>query len=163
MARSDQMELIGPSSEVQFFDLSEERGITNIGSDLENDIVIDCPDMPPFYAILDHRQRPYRVTALSDEARASFNGGPIPANVPLAWSAWEEIHFGDYALVLLGGSGDGAGRVEAGASALATAGAPPPADALPPHRPETARRLRRLTTSTTWSWPAWRSANGPLT
>src|SRR5512146_1266257 len=54
--------------------LNVERGITNIGSNPENDIVISGEGVRPFHLMLDHRQKPYRILLLDPAAEVAING-----------------------------------------------------------------------------------------
>ena len=57
MPALDQLEVIGPTGEIRFVDLDPARGVTNIGSHPENDVVLDSPDVALFHAILSIRYK----------------------------------------------------------------------------------------------------------
>ncbi len=82
----------------QQFALNTARGITNIGSHPENDIVVNGPGMVPFHLMLDHRQRPYRVILLNPEAEARINGLQIASGEPVEISDLNGIQFGGFRL-----------------------------------------------------------------
>jgi archaellum component FlaF (FlaF/FlaG flagellin family) len=91
----DQLELIKPNGEIEFHPLNSAKGITYIGSNPKNDIVIDDPRIRPFHAFLDHRQKPARLVLLEQEA------GLLSARPPELLSQLNRVEFEGYALILL--------------------------------------------------------------
>ncbi len=63
MPGRDQLEIINPGGEINFYDL-ESGGITHIGQHSDNQVVIDSPGVAPFQAVLDRREKPYHLTSL---------------------------------------------------------------------------------------------------
>ena len=53
MANPDHLEIISINGEVTFYVLDPSKGLTNIGSDPENDVVIADERVAPFQAVLD--------------------------------------------------------------------------------------------------------------
>ncbi|MEP7357145.1 MAG: FHA domain-containing protein, partial [Anaerolineales bacterium] len=103
MPAHDQLELIAPSGEIKFYDLSPAKGITNIGRHPENDIVIDNPAVAQFHAVLDHRQRPYQLVVVTQENPTSISGEPVLPNVPHTLRTWDTIELNGHSLVLVEG------------------------------------------------------------
>ena len=64
-----QLEIISASGHIEFFTLDPAKGITNVGSHPENDIVLRGPGIAPFHAMLDHRQHPVRIILLAQNGR----------------------------------------------------------------------------------------------
>jgi hypothetical protein len=104
MPQQDQLEIISPSGEIEFHNLDPGKGVTNIGRHLDNDIVVDSPGVAAFQAVLDHRQAPYRVMALSDEGEMILEGQRLAPNVFEEMRYWDTIEMDGYALVLLEGA-----------------------------------------------------------
>ena len=100
MARSDQLEIIHPDGGVTFYDLDPVKGTTNIGSDLENNIVIDSPEVPSFLAMIDHRERPYQIMILDQEGVVSLDGQPLQPNVGYELHGWSGLEINGHSLVL---------------------------------------------------------------
>ena len=65
MPAIDQIEIIYPNGEVKFHELDAGRGITNIGRHPDNDVVIASAEVALFHAVLDHRQKPYRLSSIN--------------------------------------------------------------------------------------------------
>jgi hypothetical protein len=104
MAGQDQLEIIGPDGEIRFFDLDPVKGITNIGCDPSNDVVIDSPGVAPFHAVLDHRQRPYQIMLLAEgpaQARTVLAGQPLAANAFRDLGHWDTLEIDGYSVILL--------------------------------------------------------------
>ncbi len=93
--------------------------LTNIGRDRENDIVIDDPDVAPFQAMLDHRQKPYQLLMLGEAGQT--DGSPI--NGARALHHLDQFQFGAYTLILVEDQ-----------SAPSASGSPPVV--IPPHQTE---------------------------
>lgn len=104
MPTQDQLEIIGPSGEIEFHNLDPARGITNIGRHPENDVVIDGPNVAPFHAVLDHRQRPYHIMLLSEEGETTLGGQRLPPNVSTGLHNWDAVEIDGYTMILLEGT-----------------------------------------------------------
>ena len=106
MTAKDQPEVISPQGQIAFFALAG-RGITNLGRHPENDIVIDSPQMPLFYAVLDHRTQPYRITVLGGAGETSIQtqtqGDRRPARpqLPVEICPWDQVQFAGFTLILI--------------------------------------------------------------
>ncbi len=106
MAAHDQLEVIDPSGEIRFIDLDPNRGVTNIGSHPENDVVLDSPDVAQFHAILDHRQKPYQLVVFGTEGHTLIGGVAVTPNTPYPLTHWDTVELDGHSLVLMdGGSG----------------------------------------------------------
>ena len=103
MANQAQLEIISPGGEIVFYDLDPDKGITNIGRDPENDIVVAGPGIASFHAQIDHRQRPFQVMLLSEEGTAAVGGQSLSPNVGRDLRSWDTIELDGYSIVLLEG------------------------------------------------------------
>lgn len=122
MADQAQLEIIRPDGEIEFYDLDPARGVTNIGRHPDNDIVIDSSGAALFHAMLDHRQAPFQIVLLSEDAELRVAGRRLSPNVPAQVDNWDAVEVDGYTLiVLLGGS---SGRQ--GPAASPSLAAPPP-------------------------------------
>jgi hypothetical protein len=138
MPKQDQLEIIGPGGRIEFYDLDPERGVTNIGRDPQNDVVVDSPGVAPFHAVLDHRQKPYQLMVLSEEGKTTLDGQRLDANVFRELRTWDTVEIDGYAIILLEGAGPATGAEPARPPAAVGAPIPvaaPEAAAAPPARP----------------------------
>jgi hypothetical protein len=78
--------------------LNTERGVTNIGSNPENDIVISGVGVQPFHLMLDHRQKPYRIVLLDPAADVSINGVRLAGMEPAEVMDLNQVQFAGYFL-----------------------------------------------------------------
>ena len=117
MPRRDQLEIISRSGAVAFHELDPARGITNIGRNPENDVIIDGPEVAPFHAVLDHRHKPYQVMTLTPEAKAVIGDQALLPNVAHELHNWDTIEIDGHVIVLI--------EDEAGEPASRPAAAPP--------------------------------------
>ncbi|MCB9076092.1 MAG: hypothetical protein H6631_00710 [Anaerolineaceae bacterium] len=101
MSNSDHLEIISTNGEVIFYVLDPTQGLTNIGSDPDNHIVIDDRRVAPFQAVLDHRQKPYRLILLTHEGRPLLAGNVLPPDKSVELHNWDQLEFGSYTLVLV--------------------------------------------------------------
>ena len=88
MSTQDQLEIIRPDGQIEFYLLDVAKGLTNIGRDQENDVVLDDPDVASFQAMLDHRKRPYQLVLLSEEGQVSLDGNALSINGPGRCNTW---------------------------------------------------------------------------
>jgi hypothetical protein len=100
----------GQTSENQIHRLNIEMGVTTIGSDPDNDIVVKGPGVLPFHMMVDTRQKPYRVVALNPEADIRVEGVRLTSDTGLEISDLEQVQFGGYALRIH--DTDDAGQIE---------------------------------------------------
>ncbi|MEA3309341.1 MAG: hypothetical protein U9Q70_07510 [Chloroflexota bacterium] len=107
MASSEQLEIIRPDRQVLFAVLDPQRGITNIGQDLENDVVLTGDGVAPFHAIVDHRQKPYQLLSLG-QGEMHLDGQVVLPNQPTALQPWSTWEIGEYTLMLVEGDTVGA-------------------------------------------------------
>ncbi|MBA3532447.1 MAG: FHA domain-containing protein, partial [Ardenticatenales bacterium] len=113
MPRQGHLEIIEPSGNIRFHDLDPDKGITNIGRHPENDIIIDSPGVASFHAVLDHRQKPYQITLLSQAARASVAGETLTPNISKPVQEWDAIQIDGHAIILLEDNGSNGGPIPA--------------------------------------------------
>ena len=95
MANAEQIEIVSPSGQVNFYELNPAVGIVNIGQHPDNDLVLSGPNVRPFHALIDHRNHPYQYISLTED-------GGVGAERTL--SEWERLRIGEYELVLMSGS-----------------------------------------------------------
>jgi hypothetical protein len=100
-AMTDQLEIIAPDGQIQFYDLDPVKGITNVGQHADNDIVLDAPHIAPFQAMIDHRQKPVRIVVYDEGAAAVLHGETLQANVPAEMANWDAVELDGYSLVLI--------------------------------------------------------------
>lgn len=115
-----QLEIIYPDGRIEY-PMLKATGITKIGRHPSNDIVVDSPGVATFHLVLDHRQTPYRLLALTQQGGTFLDGQVLPANVSTLFYSWKTLQFAGCSLVLL----DEADLLFPG---------PPPGAALPQHR-----------------------------
>jgi hypothetical protein len=101
MPNRDQLEIIRDSGEIEFYGLDPAQGVTNIGRHPENDIVIEGPGIAPFHAMLDHRQKPYRLIVLSQEGETTLGGEHLSPNVAQEIHHWDAIGINGHTIMLL--------------------------------------------------------------
>jgi hypothetical protein len=87
-----------PTKPYAVYRLNTARGITNIGSHPDNDIVIQDPAVLPFHLMLDHRQKPYQVYILSPEADVCISGVRLAGSESKAVYDFGQIQFAGYTL-----------------------------------------------------------------
>lgn len=104
MPSQNQLEIISPTGEIEFYELDPDRGITNIGRHAENDIVLPGPNVPLFYAVLDHRQEPYQIMLLSEEGETTLGRQALSPHVSTAWHTWDTLEVDGYTFMLLEGA-----------------------------------------------------------
>ncbi|MCG3211239.1 MAG: hypothetical protein FOGNACKC_04878 [Anaerolineae bacterium] len=122
----DQLEIIGPNGEVEFYVLNPARGFTNIGQHPENDIVIAGPGVAPFQAILYHREKPYQLMLVTGSPETTRLGDrPLPLQQAVPVPHMGHIEFGSYTLILL----------ETSAAPQRTAAKPAPTVTIPAPTP----------------------------
>jgi hypothetical protein len=103
MATNDQLEIIGPGGTIRFYDLNPGKGFANIGSHPDNDIVIASPEVAPFHAVLDHRQRPVQLIVLGKGGATRVGGQPVQPNSARPIANWDTIELDGHSLVLMEG------------------------------------------------------------
>ncbi|MBX2997506.1 MAG: FHA domain-containing protein [Caldilineaceae bacterium] len=103
MANFDQLEIISPGGVIEFFDLHPSRGVTNIGSHGENDVVLLGSNIAPFHAVVDHRYQPFQLMLLADESQTRLGGRLLPPGAPVPLQNWDSIEIGGHTLILLQG------------------------------------------------------------
>ncbi len=89
---------------MEFHVLDPEKGVANIGSHPDNDIVIDSPGVAPFHAVLDHRQRPFQIMLLVEEGETKLRGQQLGANAFEALHNWDTIEIDGFSIILLEGA-----------------------------------------------------------
>ncbi len=110
---SDQLEIIGPSGDIRFHDLNPVKGFTNIGSHPDNDIVITSPDVAPFHAVIDHRQRPAHIINMGRGGAIRVGGQAVEPNASRVLNNWDTIELNGHTLVMMEGLAAGAGAIAA--------------------------------------------------
>ncbi|GEM_PF-1178749 len=101
MAAFDQLEIVNPDGSLSFHDLDPAKGTTNIGSDPENDIVIESPQVAPFLAMIDQRDKPFQIMILDQDGHVSLDGQPLKPNQGYDLHGWSTAEINGYSLVLM--------------------------------------------------------------
>ena len=91
MARQEHLEIISPSGDVKFLKLDPAKGIVNIGRHPENDVVLEHPRVVPFHAVVDFRQKPYRVISLGSDGDLVVGGERLASNSPREFGPWDSF------------------------------------------------------------------------
>lgn len=115
------LEIIRPDGTVNFVSLDAAQGVTNIGRDPENDVVLESTGVAPFHALLDCRREPCRLLRLSKE-KIHMDGQPIPADQSVSVAPWSAMEIDGHTLILVT---DGAVAPTAETAPPAEASAPP--------------------------------------
>ncbi|MBN2393285.1 MAG: FHA domain-containing protein [Anaerolineae bacterium] len=105
MPKTDQIEIVSPNGEIEFYDLDVAKGITNIGRHPDNDIVIDAPNVAPFHAVLDHRHKPYEIVILSEQGGTRLAGKVLSPNISTMLQNWDTLEIDSHLIILLEESG----------------------------------------------------------
>src|SRR5438105_2202395 len=105
MATQEQLEIFSPSGDVKFLKLDPAKGIINIGRHPENDVVLEHPRVDPFHAVLDFRQRPYRVMSLGSDGDLVIGGERLTSNSPREVGPWDSFQLCGYSFILYEGEG----------------------------------------------------------
>jgi hypothetical protein len=100
VSATDRLEIIRATGQIEFYDLDPGKGVTNIGRHPGNDIVLVGPDIAPFHAVLDHRQKPYQLVVLS-HTPTRLGTQLLPPNVARPIRHRDTILFQNNTLVLL--------------------------------------------------------------
>ena len=140
MPQQGQLEIISPGGQIEFHQLDAARGVTNIGSHPDNDIVLDSAGIEPFHILVDHQERPYRIMLLGESKDTMLHGQPLASNVFQEVHGWDTIELDGYTIVLLEEDGPEAPRHLPGAAPGPIAIAAVPA-ALAPAAPHAEGRL----------------------
>ncbi len=101
MAERDQLEVITPDGEITFFSL-DPQGITDIGQDTANDVVLAGPGVAPVQATIDHRDRPARIMFLEGGLQPAASGEPAPLATWIPMPDGQPFQLGDYVLIWMG-------------------------------------------------------------
>lgn len=83
----------------QIFTPDPHKGIINIGSDGENDIVIRDARVLPFHVTLMVHQKPYQVIPLDPQAGVTVRGVPVPAGTSAAVDSLDDVAFAGHSLM----------------------------------------------------------------
>lgn len=121
----DQLEIIRPNGVVEFYDLTPAKGITNIGSHPENDIVLPGDGVAPFHCVLDHRRQPYQLLVVDRQQQTRIAGQAIYDDRPASLNNWDALEVGGYTVILLLGGQSGGGPTTAPASRSVAGGVLP--------------------------------------
>ncbi|MFQ5407917.1 MAG: hypothetical protein ACE5FI_05770, partial [Anaerolineales bacterium] len=134
-AVKDVLEIVGPGGEVRFVELDSARGLLNIGSHPDNDVVLDGPGVAAFHAMLDFQQPAARLMALSADAQIRVGGRSLAAGGSQEIDGYASIEIGGYVLMLLGSSAPTAAPTPDSPSPVAAIPAPE-SSAIPEWEPE---------------------------
>ncbi|MFZ1756748.1 MAG: FHA domain-containing protein [Caldilineaceae bacterium] len=133
MPITDQLEIIRPDGVVEFYDLTPDKGITNIGSHPDNDIFLPGERVAAFHCVLDHRRQPFQLVVVDDQNETRLDGQSIGADRPTALNNWDTVEFGPYTVILLlGTQGVTAARAPSAAPGPGRFGVAGPGSVPPP-------------------------------
>jgi hypothetical protein len=140
-----ELEIIRPDGTVNFVPLNAAQGVTNIGRDPANDVVLEGAGIAPFHALLDHRQEPCKLLCLSEEA-LSIDGQRVSADQSIPVAPWSAMEIDGHTLILVTGNAapsppkekapSAAPAPRATPTAVATESPAPAPAAEPPATPE---------------------------
>lgn len=109
MPFSDQLEIIRPNGIVEFYDLTPDKGITNIGGHPENDIVLSGEGVAPFHCVVDHRRQPYQLLVVDGQSGTRVAGQSVRGDIATPLNNWDTVEIGQHTVILLLGTQNGAG------------------------------------------------------
>jgi hypothetical protein len=89
------------------FELDPGKGVINIGSDAENDIVIQHPSVRPFHMMLSYTEKPYQIIPLDPEAEISIRGVTVRSETAIPVTDLNEVRFGDFSFAQVVEGADG--------------------------------------------------------
>lgn len=136
MSSQDQLQIISAGGDVIFYALDPDKGLTNIGRDPENDIVLEDPGVADFQAILYHRHKPYRLVILDPSGQVILAGELQLIDDSIELGSRAQLQLGNHTLVLVdqpGGGPAGGQPVQSRTGPLPATPAPIPP---PYYRPE---------------------------
>lgn len=133
MPFSDQLEIIRPNGIVEFYDLTPDKGITNIGGHPENDIVLAGEGVASFHCVVDHRRQPYQLLVVDGQSATRVAGQSVRGDIPTPLNNWDTVEIGQHTVILLLGTQNGASGVSGGSGAGSGFGSRPlPGVLVPP-------------------------------
>jgi hypothetical protein len=97
-----------PNQTMEFHDLNPDKGIINVGSHPENDIVVHDPRVMPFHMMMDLRQQPYLVVSLNPNSDIKVDGIPLLDSETTEVMDISQVSFSGYSLNLLPKNGGNA-------------------------------------------------------
>lgn len=86
---------------MEFHDLNPDKGIINIGSHPENDIIVQDSRVMPFHLMMDLRQKPYLVVSLNPDADIRVDGVPLMDSETTEVMDISQVSFSGYSLNLI--------------------------------------------------------------
>lgn len=85
---------------IEFYNLYEDPGVTNVGNHPENDIILYGKGVAPFHLLLDHRSMPFYVLVLTNEHVTTLNSKPIYVNQAQPIADGTTLHVAGYTMIL---------------------------------------------------------------
>jgi hypothetical protein len=133
MAGREQLEIISPAGEIYFAALDHSDGVTNIGRNPSNDVVLSGAQVADFHLVLDHRSYPFQIAALSEQGAVVASGQRLAPHAYQALQPWDTIEVGGFTLILVE-SEDGQNATSSGPTGTpgSFAGLPAPSLVPPP-------------------------------
>ena len=98
-----------PNQKMEVHEINFQKGILNIGSHPENDVVVQDPNVKPFHLMIDLRQSPYLVISLNPEADITVNGVPLTDNETVEVADLSQVSFCGYLMNLIQKNGNNEG------------------------------------------------------
>jgi membrane-bound lytic murein transglycosylase F len=156
MRKRAYLEIIDSNGEVTLHDLSSDSGITTIGRHTNNDIVLARPEVAPFHALLDHRQKPYQLIILAAEGETKLGDQVIPANTPTNLSTGDMLTLAGHTISLSadepGSAKDSPPTLPSAQSVIGRPGATPQTSSHFSERPPDQQHKHILTTLSAREW-----------
>lgn len=153
MPFSDQLEIIRPNGIVEFYDLTPDKGITNIGGHPENDIVLSGEGVASFHCVVDHRRQPYQLLVVDGQSATRVAGRSVGGDIPTPLNNWDTVEIGQHTIILLLGTQNGASPVTGESGGRSGFGARPLPGVLVPPTGGDQPSAPRVETSTVRSQP----------
>jgi len=120
----DQLEIISPNGDVSFKALDPTTGVVNIGRHPDNDIVLSGDGVAEFHAVLDYRQRPYRLLLLDGSGVTTLDSQNLAVGSAVEFAAWKTLEISGFIIMAVDGAAPAA--AVPGASAVTDSGSSPP-------------------------------------
>lgn len=101
-----------PNQKMEIHEINPEKGIINIGSHPENDIVVQDAKVMPFHMMVDLRQQPYLIVSLNPDADIQIDGVPLMENETSEVMDLSQVSFCGYSMnMTLKSGGNGGGKI----------------------------------------------------
>ncbi|MEI7844522.1 MAG: FHA domain-containing protein [Chloroflexota bacterium] len=96
-----------PMIKTERYEMDPERGIINIGSADDNDIVVKDPSIQPFHMVLLCREKPYQIILVDPEAELTIRDVRIHTEDAITVANLSEVRFGSFGFTSTQGGASG--------------------------------------------------------